>query len=58
MDEQNPNDRRPSDVPPVEPGKPDEPGRPGDVPRRPDDVPRRPVKPARPFGGNYRASGK
>lgn len=42
-------DRKPDDVPPVDPGRPDEPGKPPDVP--PDDRPGRPVKPERPHGG-------
>ena len=38
--------KRPDWVPPVEPGKPDEP------PKRPD-IPHREVKPERPHGGEY-----
>jgi hypothetical protein len=37
--------RRPEGVPPVEPGRPDDPGRPPNVPP---DHPGRPVKPGRP----------
>ena len=45
---QNNNPSGKPDVPPVEPGRPDDPGKPPGVP--PVETPRRRVKPGRPFG--------
>ncbi len=46
--QQEQKEHRPESVPPVEPGRPEEPGKPEGVP--PVETPRRDVRPGRPHG--------